>query len=405
MELYDHNPIRTNELIGQYSIGLSTLYRALNHEFFKMWVGLFHPDDHNKFVGYLQISCFIVGPNERPPVHASEDEVPDVDAMDYEEEDEEEIAKRIESIKRAQGVVLVNTANIINKTYQLSAVIMKAEGLPNFNGEVNPFISMRVNGCVLTTKTQTKNANPQFYNRLQFPITYPILNDKITSRIWSKTDGLSPNIFIANIPEHPQEGDFFNLSKLQSSDGRMPARWINLYGVPPKERSAKTKSLREGTAFLGRILLAMNLSSNDYPARATTSSGPLKEPRQSNYQLWVDLYEWINCGFAKTGTTLEVQVTIGSEKTSTMKQARLNKETKQYYFKDKQVETLMLNFPTDISQVPDVIINFFAKSSAYDESRIGYLRICAADVAFKSPKPQWLRIKSPFNDQSSKHPG
>ena len=48
LELYDHNPIFQNELIGQYSVGLSTLYRNLNHEFYKQWVGVFHPSDPNK---------------------------------------------------------------------------------------------------------------------------------------------------------------------------------------------------------------------------------------------------------------------------------------------------------------------------------------------------------------------
>ena len=70
LELYDHNALLANELIGQYSIGLSSLYRNLNHEFYKTWVGLFHrEEDVNKIQGYLQISCFIVAPNESPPVH------------------------------------------------------------------------------------------------------------------------------------------------------------------------------------------------------------------------------------------------------------------------------------------------------------------------------------------------
>jgi hypothetical protein len=69
LEVYDHDPIFTNQLIGMYSIGLSTLYRNLNHEFYKVWVGIFNPIDPNRTQGYLQISCFIVGPNERPPVH------------------------------------------------------------------------------------------------------------------------------------------------------------------------------------------------------------------------------------------------------------------------------------------------------------------------------------------------
>ena len=51
IELYDHNPIRLNEMIGHYSIGLSTLHRALNHEFHRTWIGVFHPDAPNVVQG------------------------------------------------------------------------------------------------------------------------------------------------------------------------------------------------------------------------------------------------------------------------------------------------------------------------------------------------------------------
>ena len=132
LELYDHNPIYRNELIGQYSIGLSTLHRHLNHEFYKVWVGVFHPEEPNRITGYVQLNCFIVGPNERPPVHASEDD--NLEDNGDSEEDDEEIARRIENIKRAQGVMLVNSPNVINKQYQLSVVLMKAENLPLCNG-------------------------------------------------------------------------------------------------------------------------------------------------------------------------------------------------------------------------------------------------------------------------------
>jgi hypothetical protein len=191
-------------------------------------VGLFNPnEDPNTIVGYLQISCFIVGPNERPPVHSSEDEV--VEDNNSDEEDEAEIARRIENIKRAQGVILVNSPNVINKLYQLSIVVMKAENLPNVDGSsVHPFISARVNGCVLTSKEISKNNNPVFNSKMMFPITYPILNDKITMRVWSKTGGFSSNIYIGNIPEHPQENDWFNLSKLMSAPkvlGKERASW------------------------------------------------------------------------------------------------------------------------------------------------------------------------------------
>lgn len=99
IELFDHNAIFSNELIGQYSIGLSTLYRNLNHEFYKTWVGVLHPDEPNKAQAYLQISCFIVSPGERPPVHASGEELEEEEADD--EEDEDAIVKKIEMMKRS----------------------------------------------------------------------------------------------------------------------------------------------------------------------------------------------------------------------------------------------------------------------------------------------------------------
>ena len=56
-------------MIGQYSIGLSTLSRSENHEFFRQWVGLFDKENPNYIVGYLKIDAFIVGPGDKPPSH------------------------------------------------------------------------------------------------------------------------------------------------------------------------------------------------------------------------------------------------------------------------------------------------------------------------------------------------
>ena len=54
LEVYDYNAVKTNELIGLSSIGLSTLYRNLNHEFYRVWIALYNPDIPNGDVqGYL----------------------------------------------------------------------------------------------------------------------------------------------------------------------------------------------------------------------------------------------------------------------------------------------------------------------------------------------------------------
>jgi Ca2+-dependent lipid-binding protein len=38
IEVYDYNALMPDEIIGFHSIGLSTLYRNLNHEFYKVWL-------------------------------------------------------------------------------------------------------------------------------------------------------------------------------------------------------------------------------------------------------------------------------------------------------------------------------------------------------------------------------
>ena len=76
---------------------------------------------------------------------------------------------------------------------------------------------------------------------------------------------MTPNVFLANIPEHPGPTDNFNLTKLLAMDGKMPARWINLYGTQPLERSNRTKSLKWGSQFLGRVLIAFTLIPNERP--------------------------------------------------------------------------------------------------------------------------------------------
>ena len=94
--------------------------------------------------------------------------------------------------------------NTIIKQYQLTVIITKAECLPfcEKGKKVRPFVSARAFGSVLTTVAKT-NISPVFNAKLQFPIFYPVLNDKITMRVWHKNSGLTANTYIASVPEHP----------------------------------------------------------------------------------------------------------------------------------------------------------------------------------------------------------
>lgn len=226
---------------------------------------MFHKDDVNKVNAYLQISCFIVGPNEKPPIHSQDEDFGEDQFQNDSDDDDEAIARKIESIKRAQGVMQVTVPSMIQKSYQISVMVAKSRHLIKINDLIQPFVSARVNGLVLRTNKKTK-VNSEWNQKLLFPIFYPVLNNKITVRIWSETGMMSKNEFIANIPEHPGPMDMFNIIKLQSQDGRMKARWFHLYGTHPENRNDSTKSLTEGTQYLGSVLLALSLVTTNKPS-------------------------------------------------------------------------------------------------------------------------------------------
>ena len=91
---------------------------------------------------------------------------------------------------------------MIDKSYQMTVTIAKAKHLVKVDGLIQPFVSARVNGLVLRSNKKIK-PNPEWNCKMLFPIFYPVLNNKITVRIWSETGMLSKNVFMANIPEHP----------------------------------------------------------------------------------------------------------------------------------------------------------------------------------------------------------
>ena len=146
--------------------------------------------------------------------------------------------------------------------------------------------------------------------------------------------------------------------------------------------------MREGTAYLGRVLLSQTIQPNEWPNLCVQACGPLKEPKQGNFLLWVDLYEWIGNDYATPLTdNLWVEVTIGELKQEEPKIGKYRKKTKSWTFVDPKCDTMTMELPVDYKQIPDIIINFYTNSGDEWKRRIGYLRINPADVSSKSAKP------------------
>lgn len=271
-----------NSLIGSASIGLATLYKSMNHEFYQTWLHLTIPNDDSSETdirGYLLVSCHIIGAKDNPPVHSLNEATkdPDVDDDDLPFEElspEEQKARR----DRMRNYSTVDSPKLMRKTYQLHINISKSEDLPKMGlGGTNPFISCRVGNVVLKTNSLDGNQKPKFSMRLRYPVSFPLQNDKIVMKCWHRRPMLS-DVFIANIPENPFVDGWFNINFLQSTGGNLPFTWICMYGIPENDRpsffekafSNKTRFI-EGTDYMGRTLLSMNLIPHDKPEKGVRS--------------------------------------------------------------------------------------------------------------------------------------
>ena len=135
-EVYDHNAFFANELIGYISVGLSTMHRSLNHEFYRVWAPLFNSEVGSEPQGFLQISCFIIGPGEKPPAHRK-DQIVNEDEEDLNEDLGPDIsdAKKREIQEKKKGIFLLKNPMMLGKNYLLNISIIKVEGLPVYDGQ------------------------------------------------------------------------------------------------------------------------------------------------------------------------------------------------------------------------------------------------------------------------------
>ena len=196
---------------------------------------------------------------------------------------------------------------------------------------------------------------------------YPILNNKIIVRVWHYTGAVTRNVFIANVPEYPEISDLFNLTQLRDNDGKMPARWMNLYGTPPLERSDRTKSRREGSAYLGRVLMGLVMLSNERPQFKKEPAPNITDPKTRLYKLWVELYDIVRVAVIPEGSKVIAKVSIATHDSKEV-EFKYKAAKDLYSYKLKEVPEMLGNkeegieLPHDLSQVPDIFVNFYVKN-------------------------------------------
>ena len=62
--------VAKDSIIGSYELDLTSVYFALNHELFQIWLTLTDPTDEREgIMGYLKVTLECLGPNDEPNVH------------------------------------------------------------------------------------------------------------------------------------------------------------------------------------------------------------------------------------------------------------------------------------------------------------------------------------------------
>ena len=159
---------------------------------------------------------------------------------------------------------------------------------------------------------------------------------------------------------------------------------------------------------MGRVLIAFSLVGNERPQLNAGQANPIKEPKSMLYQLWIDLYDLINCDVVSPGSTIWVEISMGKYQEGIKEKILLKwkNRTKSYRFPGVKVETLKeMRLPCDFSQIPDIFIDLYSNTTFNSKFRIAYLRLKARDCINVKPKPNWHRLSSPYNDTGNTNLG
>eukprot|EP01052_Picozoa_sp_SAG31_P040677 SAG31_NODE_5950_length_2244_cov_1.525408_3_plen_577_part_01 len=422
VEVWDSDRI-ADELIGQFELDLGRVWRATDHEIYRKWVALC-PEPGGEFEGiqgYLRLSVTVLP--EGMELKTVRDQIDDDDLVD---------------------VLMPPSIEMVGAPLHLNCFC--AEGLPELDDisrrgrGCDPYISVEVAGCKnARTKEQPSTITPQWNEALCIPILMPKIGPPTSNRVrigvWDQ-DGLmrgglvdddrSATIHLDEVDAHWNE----------------PC-WVCLYGAPKnvnaggaehRENRGFLGSLRDwlqgdqvsiaramdagiiaGSAYRGRILISGSMQI-DVPEPRLVCNGKLPLPPDAGappptveYGLKAFVMEGnsipqVSGGlFGTSGTSIEVSI---GDHSARSKLATSTGGSSKWY---EEVTITGLEYPDDVTQLPDVFVNLVSGKDG--EDRLSYYRIpvMSADGKFNSrdlhslgymydpltnlPRARWFSLK------------
>uniref|UniRef100_A0A671LQH0 Myoferlin-like n=1 Tax=Sinocyclocheilus anshuiensis TaxID=1608454 RepID=A0A671LQH0_9TELE len=305
IRVYNAYSLRADSLMGEFKVC---------HAIMRKWLLLSDPDDSISGArGYLNVSMFIVGTGDEPPVEKREAN---------EEQDD------IESN-------LLLPAGVALRWATLSLKIYRAEDMPQkkFGGSF-----FRSQFCWQKVE---KNANPEWNQLIHLQVKFPSMCERIKLTVFD-WDRLSRNDVIGTtylnlmkiassggeIEESSSENGLppsFNVDTTESEVGFLPAFgpcYVNLYGSPreftglPDPYEDLNYGKGEGVAYRGRVLIELSTQLDDKTDKKVEDISnddilvAQKYQRRRKYSLCAVFHS--ACMLQEPGEPIQFEVSIGN---------------------------------------------------------------------------------------------
>ncbi|XP_016341408.1 myoferlin-like isoform X2 [Sinocyclocheilus anshuiensis] len=338
IRVYNAYSLRADSLMGEFKLDVGYVYDEPGHAIMRKWLLLSDPDDSISGArGYLNVSMFIVGTGDEPPVEKREAN---------EEQDD------IESN-------LLLPAGVALRWATLSLKIYRAEDMPQmddafaqtvkniFGGTddkknlVDPFLEVSFAGKRVCTKIVEKNANPEWNQLIHLQVKFPSMCERIKLTVFD-WDRLSRNDVIGTtylnlmkiassggeIEESSSENGLppsFNVDTTESEVGFLPAFgpcYVNLYGSPreftglPDPYEDLNYGKGEGVAYRGRVLIELSTQLDDKTDKKVEDISnddilvAQKYQRRRKYSLCAVFHS--ACMLQEPGEPIQFEVSIGN---------------------------------------------------------------------------------------------
>ncbi len=415
VEVLDYDFIGSHDMIGVVNFDMIRVYSQPGHELYRQWAGLFDPisTSDSGFQGFLKLSCTVLGPGDAQVFH------------DPEKEYQDELLAESSAGGGGASALAMAGPSVKKKLHFLVMYIWQADDLPKMGSftlmggaGIEAYVKCQFAGqkpaktSVAHCRGSKQNLSPVWEEELWVPAFEPTFSDRITLSVWDR-NFLTEHKPVAHCyfdykqvvrtEKVESTGSFFGGVKYTASK----PRWVNLYGAPLGMQSTSgfvaiaNTMPDEASTYRGRLLVSSELI--EMPPKKLKEVSHMKDfrfsirpsmyPAMAKYQLRAAIIlgsEIPSFAFpnAQGVSQMKVVVTVGTYHL-------------EFPFKPNNKGTIVWNtlriernleFPQDLTQLPDVIIYLMRGTPT---TAVAFARLPAAKLIAEqfSGTPFWVQLK------------